>query len=234
MPEHQPMPVPYMPQGCTLLGISGKIAAGKDTIGNAIMERLGGEYGSVSFGDPLKSEVQTVISSLPTTPIQLSMRNWVPLEQAQTILDYLDEDKQEGILKDTYTKTPGVRKALQYWGTDIRRKQDEHYWLKAINRRLQKAFSRAPQVLVPDIRFPNELEFLRGAGFFTLRLEVSPETQLARLKERDKHAVLPQHASETALDDSLDLFSMVVRNEDRSVEDIADEVCEALRAHQSA
>ena len=78
-----------------------------------------------------------------------------------------------------------AREFLQYFGTDICRQIKDTVWVdNCIDRMINSGTELA---IVPDIRFPNEVEAIQKAGGKVIRLTRSPHND--------------QHASETALND---------------------------------
>lgn len=82
------------------------------------------------------------------------------------------------------------RPMLQWWGTEFRRQYHgpDSYWID----RLADAVGKCPFdfVVIPDVRFPNELKFVRGHGGLSIRIGSA------------RCVVTDIHSSETALDDS--------------------------------
>lgn len=115
---------------------------------------------------------------------------------------------------DAYVRTVETRAANQYWGTEVRRCADPDYW---IDRGLVSAIEAAAAGSAPyftDARFLNEADGLVNAGFQLIRLDITRETQLARLAGRgdpipDDSVLF--HPSETGLDD-YERFSLIVDN----------------------
>ena len=80
------------------------------------------------------------------------------------------------------------RLILQGWGTDFRRTLNgQGYWIRQMERALTYLGDKC--VVIPDVRFKNELEFVRKSGGVTLRVE--------RLQ-----AAIDLHISENDLDGS--------------------------------
>lgn len=73
------------------------------------------------------------------------------------------------------------RQLLQEWGTR-KRDGDEDYWVKEWYRR--RVLIGGP-VVCSDMRYPNEAFFGLEIGGLLLRVVVSEEERIARLKERD-------------------------------------------------
>ena len=72
-----------------------------------------------------------------------------------------DYDIFEGLLKNIKT-FDDVRKVYQYFGTDICRKIDNDIWLKCYSRHIRE--NNLKRIICDDIRFKNELDFIRTLG----------------------------------------------------------------------
>ena len=97
-------------------------------------------------------------------------------------------------------RTPNVRKMLQFWGTDVRRKQDDNYWVNIVKRQIQDNLNNNVYSFITDARFVNELEMLNSVGATTVLLKAPLEVRLKRLYDRDKITVSEEalnHPSET-------------------------------------
>lgn len=89
------------------------------------------------------------------------------------------------------------RGLLQYVGTDVVRKQDPDYWVNFIIQMIRFFGDNWDYILIPDCRFPNEVDKLRDAGFCVQHLRVVRTNFESPLTEEQQ-----KHPSETALDDS--------------------------------
>ena len=97
------------------------------------------------------------------------------------------------------------RHILQYVGTDIIRAQMPDYWVDFIADMLTFFGDKWDYVLIPDCRFPNEIEKFGERGFDAISLRVIRDNFESPLtKEQQKHI------SETALDNYS--FDYVVYN----------------------
>jgi dephospho-CoA kinase len=102
------------------------------------------------------------------------------------------------------------RKLLQDLGAAMR-SIDKNVWINAF----EKQASQYHNIVVDDLRFYNEYTCLRKLGFTIVRLEVSPETQLTRLRDTypndyETHLSRFGDQSETDLDNQK--FDHVVTN----------------------
>lgn len=111
-----------------------------------------------------------------------------------------DKARAQGI--DPTVKTPSVRATLQEIGQGERERQAD-YWIQRYWE-WAKAAPDFPHVnlIVDDVRYPNEVEFLRSKGFRVGFIEVPEQVRMVRLLRRD--GAIPygrfDHESETALD----------------------------------
>jgi len=132
-----------------LVGICGKAGAGKDTVGDHIVEEYGFE--KISLADPIKRLVKDVF-----------------------VLDdhtVYDREAREVELPDW--EGWSVRKLLQFVGTEMFRESiDPSIWVKSLWLRVKNNPNK--NYVVTDIRFPNELEFFEKHGktdFLSLKVE---------------------------------------------------------------
>src|SRR5690606_38687025 len=90
-------------------------------------------------------------------------------------------------------RDPGRR--AQLLGTDVGRALDQEVWIRYLLEHLPDG-----HVVVDDVRFRNECEALRQAGFVLIRLTAPPDVLAARLATRDAERREPGHASERGLE----------------------------------
>lgn len=87
------------------------------------------------------------------------------------------------------------RSLLQRVGTDIIRKQQENYWVNFIVDILKFFPNEWDYVLIPDSRFPNEIDYLKDVGLDVIHVRVRRDGFISPLTEAQQ-----KHPSETALD----------------------------------
>ena len=87
------------------------------------------------------------------------------------------------------------RTLLQYVGTDVIRKKEPDYWAAFIADMLYFFEDQWDYVLIPDTRFPNEIDYLKNAGFDVLYIRVIRENFESPLTKEQQN-----HPSETAMD----------------------------------
>lgn len=69
-------------------------------------------------------------------------------------------------------KDDAGRHILQYVGTDIIRQKRPDYWVGFVASILELFPNEWDYVLIPDCRFPNEIDYLKEAGLDTVNLRV--------------------------------------------------------------
>lgn len=86
------------------------------------------------------------------------------------------------------------RYILQHVGTDVIRKKDPSFWVRFVSEILVLFEDEWDVVLIPDTRFPNEIEVMRGL-FDTFTVRVNRLNFTNPLTDEQQN-----HPSETALD----------------------------------
>ena len=106
---------------------------------------------------------------------------------------------------------------LQKVGTDIVREQRPNFWVDFIKDILSLFPNEWDFVIIPDSRFPNEIDSLKQAGLSVIHLRVRRENFESPLTAEQQN-----HPSETALDHVVPDFLIV---NDGTLEDIYNKVC---------
>jgi hypothetical protein len=154
-----------------LIGLCGHMGAGKDAAA-ALLAMVG--YSRMAFADRVRVEVVNAIEG-----------GMVP--RAALGVAYVADWLMSATVEEVWAKPTSdrMRKLLQWWGTDFRRSQDPDYWVKeALN-----VMALSTRYVVSDVRFPNEVEFIRKHGGVIWRID----------RETTPNGI-PGHASESAVD----------------------------------
>jgi hypothetical protein len=178
----------------TLIGISGKIGSGKDTVGIIIRQlgftNNGGTWENMKFAGKLK-----VVASLLTG---IAIEKFEDQEFKKTILgpEWGKPTKQNPLnavepFKDiTFVEMMSVRDLLQKLGTEaMRNGLHENVWVNA----LFADYTEDKQWVITDVRFPNEFKAIKEKGGIVIR--VNGPGHGNSMKE-----LAEAHPSETALD----------------------------------
>lgn len=171
-----------------IIGFGYKARHGKDTAAAHLINAYTGRYDMrrYAFGDELKVEFYDALLDL-CNPYWLTSNDFLLLPHPkntfasrQEKIDWVNEHKE------------ALGKHLQWYGTEFRRSQDHFYWVKKL---AQTVAAENPQiVLITDVRFPNELYWIKALRGYTIKC-----TRTGFLDpSRDN-----QHESETGLDNYL-------------------------------
>lgn len=138
-----------------IVGVSGFIGSGKDTIADYLITFKG--FKRLSYAGPLKDAVASIFGwdrDLLEGTTKYS-REW---------RDQVDTWWSERL--DIKHLTP--RWVLQQWGTEVgRRSFHDDIWIASIENQLRTA---KDDIVISDCRFPNELKSIKRMGGITLRV----------------------------------------------------------------
>jgi hypothetical protein len=143
-----------------LIGLVGFAGSGKDTVANILNDVH--KYEKTAFADPLKDAV-SIIFDWPRYLLEGDS------ESSRTFREKPDPYWSEKFGKDF---TP--RMALQRLGTEACR-QTFHQDIWILN--LEKRISNQNNVVVTDVRFPNEIEFIKKMGGHVVRVKRGDEPE---------------------------------------------------------
>lgn len=222
----------------TIVGVSGKIGSGKDYLTGKLIDelhRIGFTTMHTSFATPLKAELDEIIFFLRSNVEaldevlipELAQLMSMELADATQLIMFLKKEVTEDLTLTAYSRTLGVRAALQYLGTEIRRRQQADYWTKKFVEFVDNADTDF--VFTSDARFPNEMDTVIDNSGVALRINISEKVLAERRDKRDGIVYTVEqlnHVSETALDDYLrfDIFVGEKFNEQELVETILKKV----------
>jgi len=227
-----------------IIGINGKIGAGKDTVGKIIqyltLPGTRGEYIGFQTYDDFTLErnssfkIKKFAGKLKTTA---SLLTGVPVEMFEDQeFKKLDMNPEWGM---TY------REFLQKLGTEAMRDGlHTNVWVNALfadyhptpNKSMDESFMEQfvtgrseihyalPKWIITDMRFPNEMEAVKERKGITIRV-VRPHGYTNPHTGEYKEMPLSYHSSETALDDSKFDYEIINNGE---IEDLVEKVKEIL------
>lgn len=176
----------------------------------------------VSFAGALKEEVYSLYNKMriQSNP-DSSTDDWIKelmdeyginKEQAATTVSLIfamskDLKKEDFLVNQS--KPKGYREILQYWGTQVRRKQKDSYWIEKLGQRIEELDAKYKKgkerliFVVSDARFINELNYCADIlQAYMMYLDVPDDIRMKRLKKRDGFEPkknVKNHVSETEL-----------------------------------
>lgn len=145
-----------------IIGISGFQGSGKDTIADYLQNIYG--FKRDSFASTLKDAVAAVFGwdrelLEGRTKESRAWREQVDAWWANRL--------------DMPNLTP--RLVLQLWGTEVARKAfHDDTWIASLENKLSKAHN---DIVITDVRFPNEIQAVRNAGGIVIRVVRGPEPE---------------------------------------------------------
>lgn len=150
-----------------IIGVMGQKRSGKDSLASRMVEEHG--FTRVGFADSLKAAALAVnprVFGAPPNVIESEIfkgvrdpwNSFAPVPLAYYVDTWGWEEAK---------KHPEVRRILQELGVAMRG-VDEALWVRAAMNKIGAAPSN---VVVPDVRFPNEVEALRNAGAWIVRVD---------------------------------------------------------------
>lgn len=226
-----------------IIGIAGRMGSGKDTVGSIIQYLTLGEEFSKTNGDIIadmehdwycakksKFQIKKFAGKLKEVA---SLITGVPVEMWE------DQSFKQGRMPYGWGMT--YREFLQKLGTEAMRDGlHKDVWVNALfadykpTTQIENAcyksagirvFEDYPLWIITDMRFPNEMEDVKERGGITIRVKRTPTTIINGVKYFIGTDGLPEHPSETALDDAE--FDYEIIN-DGSIEDLIEKVREIL------
>jgi len=175
----------------TVIGLGYRAGSGKDTAAAEIIAQRRYDIRRYAFADALKREVnaEAIRAGGMLNLLTLASRRFV-------LCDGYYKDFPDWVVYDPYAPMDDPmcplgkqRTLLQWWGAEYRRAQDPNYWVKRLAESIAKDNPKV--ALITDLRFPNEMQFVREQDGYTVRVD-RPDLPPAT------------HISETALEDSTD------------------------------
>ena len=145
-----------------LIGLVGFIGSGKGTVSDILQRKKG--FHKISFADSLKDAVAAVFG----WPRHLLEGDTV---ESRAFRETVDEFWSSKLEKDI---TP--RWVLQNVGTEVFRNGfHDNIWIYSVERKLQE--NRHRNIVVSDVRFPNEIEAIRKNGGHIVRVIRGPDPE---------------------------------------------------------
>lgn len=166
-----------------LIALGGKLRAGKDAIG----DYLEAEHGYVKMGmsDALNAAL-------------LELNPWIPIknELGEALGRYKAYHDAVGYVEAK--KNPEVRRLLQALGTEVGRDMiSPNVWVDIAERTIRDHWDAGRSVVITAIRFPNEIEMVRGLGGKSVWVERPVEARMAGTEATSEE--VSGHASENSV-----------------------------------
>ncbi len=195
------------------IGIAGKFAVGKTSVANILEANHG--YVRMSIASSLKQFVNEMYS-----------RDVYGTDEGATLQksDSITVNTQDGRRMVT------VRQLLQDIGNQMKM-IDQDIWLRGVRHQVLLWNEMGKSVVIDDVRFPREAEYLKNIGFINVRLTASEDTRLERYFRT--YGVNPSRQeindkSETLVDSIIPDYDL---DGERSAEELADVIAAIAVEH---
>jgi hypothetical protein len=151
--------------GGIVVGLMGAKQSGKDTLAEFLVKDHG--YVRLAFADVMRDAL-------------LMLDPWVYQWSSTHRLSYLVANLGWDRAKELY---PEIRRLLQVFGTEVGREVfGETVWVDMLDRKVESILNEGRDIVVTDIRFPNEADMLTDHGAYLVRIE------RLGLSDTDQHA----------------------------------------------
>jgi hypothetical protein len=208
-----------------IIGFVGFIGSGKDTAADYLVNTHG--FRRDSFANTLKDAVSAVFG---WDRVLLEGRT----KEAREWREQVDTWWAERLNMPKLTP----RWVLQYWGTEVCRDAfHDDIWIASLENKMRKT---TDNIVISDVRFPNEIKAIHNAGGIVVRVKrgedpewydaavsanAGPNGNATWSLSKAKLAQLKIHASETAWV-GIDVDSVV--HNDSSIDDLFDQIKKLL------
>lgn len=160
-----------------IIGISGKPGSNKMFYAFRIIRELRSRgYNTIlkSLSAPLYQELNTIANEIADNNDhqQIITKHNLGQKHGQELINLLHPDKiGENNPEYGYSRrNENFRKSLSMLGTQIRREQDENYFIKKFQETIPP---QTDFVVVIDLRFPNEADYIQDNDGITIRVEIN-------------------------------------------------------------
>lgn len=225
--------------------LNGKAGVGKDYIANKLSSALHMPYLnfdcvlSIAYGDYLRNELRELLSDINAGTYTKEISKRYNLPHYAVFALKMENYKQPFDLSVSH-KDPRYRKLMQFYGTNVRRAQDDSYWVDKLVNNINlydldlSTFTSKKQnvVIIPDVRFMNEYTVPKNTFKHVAFYQITDSTSAIDKREqtRDTKAMTDeekQHISEHDLDNFKD-FDHVFDRSKCSTEEIVNHILSDL------
>ncbi|MFC4236181.1 hypothetical protein ACFOY8_13275 [Thalassospira xianhensis] len=170
--------------GNRLIGVHGKKRAGKGSTSDYLVSQHG--YVLIKFADPLKDMIRVLF-------------RYFSLDE-ETIERLIEGDLKE--VPQEILRGSTSRLAMQKLGTEWRRMISERLWIDIARSRIEKHLAEGKNVVVDDVRFPDEFDLVKEVGGVTCRVYRDTADEAAKSDTHASEKGLPSEDFDVTLDNN--------------------------------
>jgi hypothetical protein len=143
-----------------LIGICGFINSGKGTVADVLVQKH--DFTKLSFADTVKDSTAAIFG-------------WPrPLLEGDTEESRVFRETKDEWWSEKFGYDFSPRLALQLMGTEAGRNVfHPDIWIHSLERKM----TMYPNVVIADVRFPNEIDFIHSKGGFLVRVKRGPDPE---------------------------------------------------------
>lgn len=200
--------VPFSPPRGRLIGLGGKLRAGKDAVGDYLEEKH--DFVKLGMSDALNEALLKLNPLIRLTAYLYSPSSGLEYQNGD-IVRYQDLHDAVGYVEAK--KNPEVRRLLQVLGTEVGREMiDPDVWVNIAEKKIREHWAKGKSVVITAMRFPNEIEMLNRLGGMSVWIDRPDEGRMAGTEATPGHSMnILEHASETSVNSSM--FHYVLTND---------------------
>lgn len=156
-----------------VIALTGYAAVGKDTVADLLVEHL--RFRKLAFADSLRGEVSNAFGIELSYLVHPSTKNhpMSALAMRRAPIGFLaavslapgiaTRDNAGRIAAEWLDQPRSPRQIMQWWGTEYRRREHEHYWSRQLVKRVLDCMHEGEtRFVITDCRFDNEAKTVRG------------------------------------------------------------------------
>jgi len=161
------------------IAILGKANSGKNTIAKLIVKSLIESDGEMqkfiyAFADPIKEMLRLMFPDIPKKHIYGSSKF------RNSVINGAKNKNGEPLT---------IRQALLDIGTELGRSYKDSVWLDAFGHRCEKIKNKNSIIIVPDLRFINEFNYLQDRKFFIIKVNRDNITKINHTSETEQESI---------------------------------------------
>lgn len=141
-----------------IIGFTGLAGSGKSTASDYLVRTQG--FVKINFKDALVAEMKERLGSVLEQMILLYENDPMMYDAGKPMtIDWLFENKP-----------PLMRALMQAYGTEVRRRDNNNYWVSIWKEKVREAIRQGKNVVTDDVRFLNEAEAVHELNGKVIRI----------------------------------------------------------------